>query len=327
MHEQNQKENSAASPSYKPIASDCVKAEARRLGFALCGMAPAEPVDARYADAYRRWLEEGRHADMHYLENHFDKRMDPRLLVEGTRTVISLAFNYFPNEVAEGIAWYAQGRDYHDLLRERMTQLMETIGLHGRCFVDTAPVPERYWAWRCGLGWIGKHSQLVVPHIGSTFFLGELFVQEEMDAYDSPMPNHCGRCSKCIDACPMGAITEPQLLEGGVLGPESHCFDSRRCLSYLTIENRGDIPAEAKAMMSDTFYGCDRCTKACPHLHGTPTAEPQFRPSQELLSMTPTDWQQLTPEQYQSLFKGSAVKRAKYDGLMRNIKSRFSSDG
>jgi len=363
-------------------ASD-IKAEAQRLGFNHCGMAPAEPVSADYAAMYRRWLDEGHQAEMHYLENYFEKRMDPRLLVEGVRTIISVALNYRPQRAAEGLAWYAQGKDYHDLMRERLTQLMEAIGAHGRCFVDTAPVPERYWAWRCGLGWTGKHGQLVIPNEGSTFFLGELFIVEEVDAYDEPMPNRCGKCTRCIDACPTGAIVQIEngklKMENGKLKMENSMptinsqfstfnsqlsifndqssifnfqlstfndqssifnfqlstfndqsstfnfqfstFNSKKCLSYLTIENRGELPQGTGSLLGETFYGCDRCLKACPHLKVKPTDEASLQPSDELLSMTPDDWQHLTPEQYQALFKGSAVKRAKFEGLTRNIQA------
>lgn len=336
-----------------------IKTEAERLGFARCGMAKAEPVDEAFAESYKAWLQAGCQADMHYLENYLDKRFDPRLMVPGASTIVSVALNYYPSQVASGIAWYAQGKDYHDLMRDRLNQLMEAIGAHGRPFVDTAPVPERYWAWRCGLGWIGKHTQLVVPKVGSTFFLGELFIEEEVDEYDQPIENLCGRCRKCIDACPTGAIKDRREelrekreefggnrekrrikredLEGGEelrvkreeLNVNSDlsqacAFNSRKCLSYLTIENRGELPDWAFDAMDGMFYGCDRCLRACPHLHGTPTHEPMLQPSSELLNMTPSDWQALTVEQYRRLFKGSAVKRAKYEGLMRNLNLRKS---
>lgn len=292
------------------LHTEILKSEARELGFAHCGVAPADPVAQDYVLHYRQWLEAGCQAEMHYLENHLEKRFDPRLLVDGTRSVVSLAMNYCPDRVQEGLAWYAQGKDYHDVLRERMQQLMERLGLQGRCFVDTAPVPERYWAWRCGLGWIGRHHQLVIPQEGSTFFLGELFVTARFDVYDTPMKSRCGGCTRCLDACPTGAIS-----------PTSTCFDSRKCISYLTIENRGELPDGLASRMGQTFYGCDRCLKACPHLKVEPTGEGVFRPSEELLTMQPDDWRGLTRERYQVLFKGSAVKRAKYEGLMRNIRA------
>lgn len=287
------------------ICSQTIKSEAQRLGFLRCGIAQAMPVDDAVAEHYRRWIEEGRQAGMQYLENHIEKRMDPRQLVEGVRSIVSVAMNYYPSQTAPGIAWYAQGKDYHDLMKDRLCQLMQAIGGHGRCFVDTAPVLERYWAWRCGIGWIGRHSQIVAPGIGSAFFLGELFIEEEVDEYDTPIENHCGNCHKCIEACLTGAIAET--------------FDSRKCLSYLTIENRGPLPDWAGEKMGDVFYGCDRCMKACPHLHVLPTRETAMQPNEELLAMTQDDWRELTVEQYQRLFKGSAVKRAKFEGLTRNI--------
>ena len=299
------------------LSSKTIKEEAQKLGFFSCGMTSARPVSEDYATNFRAWLDRGCHADMQYLENHFDKRMDPNLLAPGTRSIVCVAMNYRPERVAQGIAWYAQGKDYHDIVKERLVRLMDTIGAHGRCFVDTAPVPERYWAWQCGIGWMGRNTQLVIPHIGSAFFLGELFIEEDIDTYDTPMDNHCGTCQRCIEACPTGALQ-------GNSG-----LDARRCLSYLTIENRGDIPSWAQPLMGDTFYGCDRCLKACPHLHSTPTSEDCFAASEELLGMTDADWADLSEERYRTLFKGSAVKRAKYAGLTRNIqatKNKFRAE-
>ena len=299
-----------------------IKAEAERLGFYRCGLAPAEPVDEAYAARYRDWLARGAHAGMHYLENHADKRFSPQALVPGARTVVSVALNYYPavRLPADGLqlAWYAYGQDYHNVMKARLQALMQAIRgllppaaaerLEGRCFCDTAPVPERYWAWRCGLGWTGKNGQLIIPRAGSTFFLGELFLTLPADRYDTPQPARCGTCTRCLDACPTGAL-QPDLP-----------LDARRCLSYLTIENRGDIPAWAARHMGTCFYGCDRCQAACPHLRfARPTQEEAFRPSEALLQMTPSDWHALTEEGYRRLFKGSAVKRAKYSGLMRNL--------
>lgn len=299
------------------LSSKTIKEEAQKLGFFSCGMTSARPVSEDYATNFRAWLDRGCHADMQYLENHFDKRMDPTLLAPGTRSIVCVAMNYRPERVAHGIAWYAQGKDYHDVVKERLVRLMDAIGAHGRCFVDTAPVPERYWAWQCGIGWMGRNTQLVIPHIGSAFFLGELFIEEDIDTYDTPMDNHCGTCQRCIEACPTGALQ-------GNSG-----LDARRCLSYLTIENRGDIPSWAQPLMGDTFYGCDRCLKACPHLHSAPTSEDCFAASEELLGMTDADWADLSEERYRTLFKGSAVKRAKYAGLTRNIqatKNKFRAE-
>lgn len=242
---------------------------------------------------------------MDYMTRNTDLRLDPRLLVPGARTVISVAMNYFPAQRAAGISLYAQGKDYHDVVRKRLNELMEALGVTGRCFVDTAPVMERYWAWRSGLGWIGLNHQLIVPKMGSTFFFGELIVEEEADAYDSPLEGNCGRCGLCIEACPAKALTAEGL-------------DARRCLSYLTIEHRGAFSEEL--VLHENFYGCDRCQIVCPHMRqATPTTETAFLPSEALLEMTQSDWQQLTIEQYQELFRGSAVKRAKYEGVMRDI--------
>lgn len=303
----------------KIISSQTLKAEAKSLGFHCCGMAPAQPVPTEIADHYHRWIANGKQAEMHYLEQYEDKRYNPDLLLPGVQTIVSLAMSYSPGTqpTQPGLAWYAQGRDYHDVVKERLRQLMERLGLEGRCFVDTAPVLEKYWAWRCGLGFIGRHTQLVIPHMGSTFFLGELFLMEQADEYDSPITpnpfkNLCGKCHRCTEACPTGAIGEN---EAG--------FEGAKCLSYLTIEHRGEMPEWAKPYLSECFYGCDRCLRACPHLHteqSTPVED--FQPSTSLLEMKPEDWEQLTEEQYRQLFRGSAVKRAKYTGLMRNIGKR-----
>lgn len=310
---------------------------------------------------YEKWLRRGWQGDMHYLENHLALRRDPRLLLEGAKTVVSLAMSYNPGKqpTQPGIAWYAQGKDYHEVVRERLNLLVQKIsssednsspsgevrerGFSGevrerdyaRICVDTAPIMEKYWAWRCGLGWIGRHTQLVIPHEGSAFFLAEILLTCEADKYDEPIapllsPNNgeaggmgrqkslplsggaggglCGTCHRCIDACPTRALTD----EG---------IDARQCLSYLTIEHRGALPKEAASHLHTHFYGCDRCLRACPHLSHETTPIEDFRPSPELLSMTPEDWASLTPEQYQQLFRGSAVKRAKYEGLMRNIEA------
>lgn len=300
------------------LSAQQVKAEAARLGFAACGLAPAEPLPAAHADRLRRWLAEGRNGDMAYLANHLDKRLDPRLLVEGAATIVSVALNYFTDDTlsADGYAFarYALGRDYHDVVREKLRALMAALNLEeyrdGRPFCDTAPVDERYWAVRCGLGWTGRSGQLIIPGAGTYFFLGELILCRPADAYDSPTASRCGTCRRCLDACPTGA-----LLGDGTL-------DARRCLSYLTIEHRGDLPAGTGADMGGCVYGCDRCAEACPwNRFARPTAEAAFRPSDALRRMTAADWQRLTVDDYRALFKGSAVKRAKYEGLLRNIKA------
>lgn len=303
-----------------------VKAEALRLGFFACGLAEAAPMEAAQVARREEWLVEGCHGAMAYLERNEDKRRDPRLLVEGVRTIVSVAMNYYtltPATTPDGrqchipIARYARGKDYHDVMRARLQELLALLAQHygeeavegARCFVDTAPVDERYWAWRAGLGWIGKNTQLIIPGAGSYFFLGELFLPLPADHYDTPTRNRCGSCIKCLRACPTKALS----VERGL--------DARRCLSYLTIEHRGDtLPEGVGEAMGDMFYGCDRCADCCPwNRLARPTLEDAFQPSPQLLSMTQEEWRELTIEQYRELFRGSAVKRAKYEGLKRNI--------
>ena len=302
---------------------DKIKAEASRLGFFVCGFARAEPVSEAMRRHYLGWLADGRNADMAYLGNNLDKRFDPRLLMPGVKTIVVVAQNYFPaRRLPEGepqIADYALGLDYHDIVKQKLRQLAATVGIADyRAFVDTAPVLERYWAVRAGLGWIGKNQQLIIPHAGSEFFLGELFVTVELPP-DEPLPNRCGTCHRCVDACPTHALSLPATCVEGY--GDITRFDARLCLSYQTIENRGELTVDAKAAMGDTFYGCDRCQRACPwNRFAKPSTEPLLQPREELLAMTRQKWGNLTEEDYRRLFKGSAVKRAKYEGLMRNIR-------
>ena len=310
------------------LHSSLINQEALRLGFSHVGLAPAEPVPDEFMARYERWLREGCQGDMHYLENHLALRRDPRLLLPGAKTVVSLAMSYNPGDqpTQPGLALYAQGRDYHEVVRERLAMLVENLkseelrvnSLAYRICVDTAPVMEKYWAWRCGLGWIGRHTQLIIPGEGSAFFLAEILLTAEADAYDTPIVGNdnfqfsifnfqfCGHCRRCLDACPTGALSDDGL-------------DARRCLSYLTIEHRGPLPEGVGRHLRECFYGCDRCLRACPHFHFSASPVQDFRPSPPLLAMTPADWKRLTPDQYRELFRGSAVKRAKYEGLMRII--------
>ena len=307
------------------LNSNAVKAQAKRLGFVACGLAPAEPVAEPFAAHLRRWLSLDYCADMDYLRRNVDKRLDPRLLMPGVRTIVSLAMNFMPARFQPAISLYAQGKDYHDVLRERMFRLMADMGLEGRAFVDTAPVLERYWAWRSGVGVIaGPGGFISVPDCGPTVFLGELFLTEEADKYDSPLPApplgecHIAAKNTCqfseIEALPQRGSREGAFCPA--LTPEG--LDARRCISYQTIEHRGPLPDGFR--LHQTFYGCDRCLRATPGFaEAKPTEETDFQPSDDLLRMTCDDWSSLTEEQYRSLFKGSAVKRAKYEGLMRNI--------
>lgn len=309
-----------------------IKAEALSLGFSACGIARAEAVSHDVAKGFMSWLDNGGHATMAYMENHLEKRLDPRLLVPGTRSIVSVALNYAPaNRLPEGeyqIAAYALGQDYHDIVKGKLWELVQRVfGKDSsytsseplfdkesiRVFSDSAPVLERYWAVKAGLGWVGRNHQLIIPRAGSMFFLGEVFLPIVLE-YDSPMESKCGNCHKCIDACPTKAL----MMSGE---NKNHCtFLSSKCLSYQTIENRGDIPDDMAKAMGDTIYGCDRCQQACPlNRYAHPTDEPLLQPKEELMEMTREQWQSLSEEDYRRLFKGSAVKRAKYEGLMRNI--------
>ena len=315
----------------KIIASK-IKAEAQRLGFFACGIAKAAPVEENVAEAYRKWLENGEEASMAYMTNYLEKRLNPALLVPGVRSIVSLAMNYAPaQQLPEGeyqLAAYALGQDYHDLMKQRLRELAINIGApmelfqKGKkpqsadekeetgwgVFCDTAPVLERYWAQKAGLGWVGRNHQLIIPHAGSMFFLGEVFLPFAVDVYDTPMQSRCGSCHRCIDACPTHAIITDE------------DYHADRCLSYQLIENRGELSDEAKAAMGDTIYGCDRCQTACPwNRFATPNTEPALQPKPELLSMSKEAWHNLSVEDYRRLFKGSAVKRVKFDGLKRNI--------
>ncbi len=287
------------------------------LGFSACGIVPLRAVDNTTAERYRHWIAEGHNAGMEYLKGYEDVRFDPRLLLPEATSMICLAMSYVPDPAMPlspqgySFAAYALGKDYHDVMKKRMRQLAETLGIGTyRVFCDTAPIMERYWAWQAGIGWIGRNHQLIIPGAGSMFFLGEIVADIDTDCYDTPLQNGCGACRRCIEACPTHALGEG---EDG--------FDAALCLSYQTIENRGDIPEALAGKMGDCIYGCDRCQQACPHnRHLTPTGIEEFLPSEKLRSMTRIQWQNLTIEQYRALFKGSAVKRAKYEGLMRNIR-------
>ena len=308
-----------------------IKAEAKGLGFFACGIAKAEAVDSDTADGYRRWIADGGHASMHYLADNIDKRLDPRLLMPGVKSIVCVALSYAPAKTIPSdqyqIAYYAYGKDYHDVMKQKLHALASACGITTyRAFCDTAPVLERYWAQRAGLGWIGRNHQLIIPHAGSMFFLGELFVTDTLH-YDSPTPNRCGRCHACLDACPTSSIISNQ---SSIINNQSS-FISSRCLSYLTIEHRGPIPnssfliPHSSFLIPNSIYGCDICQLACPwNRFAVPTTEPSFQPSEALLSMTKEKWHNLTEEQYRILFKGSAVKRAKYSGLMRNIDNQQS---
>ncbi len=294
--------------------SNSIKAEAIGLGFTACGIAKAEPVDNFTAQKVMRWLAQGDYAGMAYMNNYTDKRLDPRLLMPEVKSIVCVALNYAPaRTLPEGeyqFAAYALGKDYHDIVKAKLHRLAAIFGFENyRAFCDSAPVLERYWAERAGLGWTGRNHQLIIPKAGSMFFLGELFLDVELE-YDRPQVSKCGRCHACIDACPTQAIL-----------PDRE-FDAEKCLSYQTIENREDLNPTTIQAMGNTIYGCDRCQQACPwNRFATPNTTPELQPNEALLGMTKERWHNLSEEEYRQIFKGSAVKRAKYAGLMRNIQA------
>jgi epoxyqueuosine reductase len=294
-----------------------IRAEANRLGFEFVGFAKAERMDAE-AKRLENWLNKGYHGKMQYMENHFEKRIDPTKLVEGAKTIVSLTYNYFPKEKqhddAPKIAKYAYGEDYHVVVKDKLQSLIyfinQEIGaVNGRCFVDSAPVLERDWAKRAGVGWIGKNTLLLHPKRGSFFFLAELIIDLEL-VYDEPMRDYCGTCTKCIDACPTEAIKSEGIL-----------LDASKCISYLTIELKDAIPKEFKDKMENWAFGCDICQDVCPWNRFSKTHdEPRFEPQSLFIEMQQKEWQEITSDVFQTLFNKSAIKRAKYEGLMRNIR-------
>ena len=295
--------------------SEIIKAEAKRLGFLSCGISRAQFLEEE-APRLERWLKSNAHGEMRYMENHFDKRLDPTKLVEGSKSVVSLLLNYYPensqNSESYKLSKYAYGTDYHFVIKDKLKQLLhfikEEIGdVHGRAFVDSAPVLDKAWAARSGLGWIGKHSNLLTQQIGSFYFIAELIVDLELE-YDHATTDHCGTCTACIDACPTQAITEPYVVDGS------------KCISYFTIELKENIPSEFKGQFDNWMFGCDVCQDVCPwNRFSKPHNEPLFDPHPELLSMSRKDWDEITKETFNKVFKNSAVKRTKFEGLKRNI--------
>ena len=301
--------------------SNRIKQLALEEGFNSCGFTPAVPL-SEDSIRLRKWLDRGLHAGMRYMENHFEKRTNPSLLEPGTKSVIVVTLNYFNGTEEEEqdsyiLSKYARGRDYHKVMKKMLNKLLarihsEIVPVQGRAFTDSAPVLERSLAARAGLGWIGKNSNLISPAGGSFFFIGELFVDIELD-YGKLLPDRCGGCTKCIQACPTQAITEP-----GVI-------DSRRCISYWTIEHKGEIDPSLTGKFRNRIFGCDICQEVCPWNKKSATNKvDDFKPAAWLTGMTKDDWQKLTEEKFGELFTGTAVMRAKYEGLIRNI--RFVSD-
>lgn len=293
-----------------------VKTTASKLGFSFCGISKAEFLEDE-APRLEAWLKKGYQGKMGYLENHFDKRLDPTLLVPGAKSVVSLVYNYYPSQDLSQqselkIAKYAYGEDYHVVIKDKLKTflnlLQKEVGdVHGRAFVDSAPVMERAWAQRSGLGWIGKNSLLLNRSMGSFFFLAELIIDLELDP-DSPVKDYCGTCTACMDACPTDAISEPFVVDGS------------KCISYFTIELKEEIPADVKGKFENWIFGCDICQDVCPwNKFSKPHQEPRFNSTSNFGELTQKEWREMTQEVFEKVFKTSAVKRAKFDGLKRNI--------
>ncbi|NNE27281.1 MAG: tRNA epoxyqueuosine(34) reductase QueG [Saprospiraceae bacterium] len=294
-----------------------IKEKAHELGFSGVGIAQAQFMEEE-AENLRKWLDLGYHGTMSYMTNHFDKRVDPTELVDNAKSVICLMYNYYNPEVSRSsdykVSMYAQGRDYHKVIKKKLKgffrEIETTFGqFSGRYFVDSAPVLERDWAKRSGLGWIGKNTLLITPQKGSYFFLCEMIVDFALD-YDAPIDDFCGSCTKCIDACPTNAIDNA-----------GYVMDGSKCISYLTIELKEDIPEKFKDQMEDNIFGCDICQEVCPwNRFSTPHSEKEFLPGPQFSALTNNDWENMTEAQFDQLFEVSAVKRTGFKGLKRNIK-------
>ncbi|MDO5509412.1 MAG: tRNA epoxyqueuosine(34) reductase QueG [Weeksellaceae bacterium] len=299
-----------------------VKSLAQSLGFLDCRVAKADYLPSE-ATRLEKWLNQGFHGQMAYMENHFDKRLDPRKLVPGAKSVISLSYNYYPKQQQRTdtyqIAKYAYGEDYHfvikDLLKELVLKLSEEIGeFEARVFTDSAPVLEKAWAVKSGIGWQGKNANVLTQKTGSFYFLGEIISELEL-VPDQPVTDHCGTCTACIDACPTQAIVQPSVVDGS------------KCISYATIELKDAIPSHISRHLNDWIFGCDICQDVCPwNRFSKPHSQQRFEPKAELLEMHKQDWQEITQELFSHIFRKSAVKRTKYTGLIRNIEATRDKD-
>ncbi|MFO0359844.1 MAG: tRNA epoxyqueuosine(34) reductase QueG [Flavobacteriales bacterium] len=293
-----------------------IKQFAKELGFSFCGISKAEFLEEE-APRLEMWLQQGMHGKMSYMENHFDKRLDPRLLVPGAKSVVSLLFNYYTekkqNADAPKVSKYAFGEDYHYVVKDKLHLFLQKINdeigaVAGRAFVDSAPVLDKAWAKKSGLGWIGKNANLINKGHGSFFFIAELIIDLELDA-DGPVKDYCGTCTACIDACPTDAIVEPYVVDGS------------KCISYLTIELRDAIPLEFKNKMTEWAFGCDICQDVCPwNRFSKPHQESRFEASDDFLGMKKNDWVEMTEEVFTQRFKKSPLSRAGYLGLIKNVR-------
>jgi epoxyqueuosine reductase len=295
--------------------SDLIKSKALAFGFQSCGISKADFLEEE-APHLEKWLKNNFHGEMKYMENYFDKRLDPRLLVEGSKSVISLSYNYFPEEIQTNkdfkLAKYAYGEDYHDVIKDKLrlmiAELQEEIGEFSfRVFVDSAPVLEKAWAKKSGIGWVGKNSNLITKKNGSFYFLAEIICDLEL-VHDFEVTDHCGSCTKCIDACPTQAIVSDKIIDGS------------KCISYATIELKDQIPDFFKDKMEDWMFGCDICQDVCPwNRFSAPTLEEKFKPNSEIKNFTKQEWKDITQEVFSTVFRKSAVKRTKFTGLKRNL--------
>lgn len=292
-----------------------IKSEAKRLGFDFCGISKAGFLEEE-APRLEKWLKENKQGEMKYMENYFDKRLNPTLLVDNAKSVVSLLYNYYPEESQKPdspkISKYAYGKDYHEVIKDKLhaffSSIQKTIGdVNGRVFVDSAPVLEKAWAKKSGLGWIGKNANLITKEKGSFFFIAELILDLALEA-DGPIKDYCGTCTKCLDACPTQAIVAPYVVDGS------------KCISYLTIELKEAIPTEFKNKMDNWAFGCDVCQDVCPwNSFSEAHQESLFKNTSGFLNFSEIEWQEMTEESFQKVFKNSAVKRAKFKGLKRNL--------
>ena len=292
-----------------------IKAESKRLGFLSCGISKAGFLEEE-APRLENWLNKNHQGQMSYMENHFDKRLNPTLLVEDSKSVISLLLNYYPSEFQNTdtykISKYAYGQDYHFVIKEKLKELLNTIQteigeVSGRVFVDSAPVLDKAWAAKSGLGWIGKNSNLITQKVGSFYFIAEIIIDLDLE-YDNAVTDHCGTCTACIDSCPTEAIVSPYVVDGS------------KCISYFTIELKENIPTEMKGKFDDWAFGCDVCQDVCPwNRFSKPHNEPLLNPNIELLSYSKKDWEEITEDVFSKVFKKSAIKRTKLEGIKRNI--------
>jgi len=292
-----------------------IKQKALELGFSAVGISKADFLE-KESKQLKEWLDNGYHGEMKYMENHFEKRVDPGKLVQGAKSVISVLYNYFPNEHQRKdtyqISKYAYGTDYHYVVKEKLLKLLEYINteigeVRGRAFVDSAPVMDKVWAAKSGLGWIGKNANLITRQYGSFVFIGELIIDLTLDYSGLPQKDLCGNCTKCVDACPTGALKPYQL-------------DARKCISYLTIEKKGAIPSEFEGKWNDWIFGCDICLDVCPwNNNARPHSEFQFKITEELKNFKKDDWENLDQSTFKKMFKNSPVERTKFKGLKRNI--------